>query len=361
MKHRVSIKDIAEVAGVSAPTVSRALQGNGRMSETTRHHILTVAQQLGYTPSLVARGLVTQRSHCIGLVVTTFADPFHSEVAQGIEEEAQRHNFSIFLASTNIDPEREVKIVQSLQGRQVDGVIVSSSRVGSRYAYLLQDSGIPLVLVNTHRMSTTPDGAQQWSALVDAGRWAKDAENDKIHSVYHDDYRGGRLLMEHLVARGYRRIAYIGDARGGRPSAERQRAWLDVMHEAGLQPGLAVNGPLGRLEGGVSAVEQLLGAAQRYWGRPPEAICCYNDMMAIGALSALTRNGFKIPDDVAVTGFDDVDVAAFTVPPLTTLHQPRREMGTQAMQVLLNLINQPPQNQPRETVMLGQLVVRGST
>jgi LacI family repressor for deo operon, udp, cdd, tsx, nupC, and nupG len=349
MKHRISIKDIAEVAGVSAPTVSRALQGNGRMSESTRHHILTVAQQLGYTPSLVARGLVTQRSHCIGLVVTTFADPFHSEVAQGVEEEAQRHNFSLFLASTNTDPEREVKVVHSFQGRQVDGVIVSSSRVGNRYADLLQDSGIPLVLINTHIRPTS------------TSRWVKGVANANIHAVAHDDYQGGRLLMEHLIARGYRRIAYIGDERGGQATIERRRAWFQVMQEAGFQPAVAVNGPVGRLEGGVSAVEQLLSAAQHHWGEPPEAICCYNDMMAIGVLSVLTRYGFKIPEDIAVTGFDDVDVAAFTVPPLTTLHQPRREMGACAMRVLLDLINKTPGKPPQTTVMVGKLIVRGST
>lgn len=349
MKQRISIKDIAEVAGVSAPTVSRALQGNGRVSETTRHHILSVAQQLGYTPSLVARGLVTQRSHCVGLVVTTFADPFHSEVAQGVEEEARRHDFSLFLASTDVDPEREVKVVHSFQGRQVDGIIVSSSRVGNRYADLLQASGIPLVLINPHIMPTA------------SIRRVTHVENDNIHAVYHDDYGGGRLLVEHLLTRGYRRIAYIGDARGGRITVERQRAWCDVLQEAGLEAIVTVNGPMGRLEDGVSAVEQLLHKAQIHWGRPPEAICCYNDMMAIGVLSVLTRYGFKIPDDVAVTGFDDIDVAAFTVPPLTTLHQPRREMGGQAMCILLNLINKQQNHQPRATVMLGDLVVRGST
>ena len=337
MKHRVSIKDIAEVAGVSAPTVSRALQGNGRMRERTRHHILTVAQQLGYMPSLVARGLVTQRSHCVGLVVTTFADPFHSEVAQGVEEEAQRHDFSLFLASTDIDPAREVKVVQSFQGRQVDGVIVSSSRVGKRYAHLLQDSGIPLVLINTH------------------------VDHDHMHAVYHDDYRGGRRLMEHLLSRGYRRIAYLGDARGGRITVERRRAWQDVLTEAGLAATVTMDGPTGRIEGGVTAGEHLLAVAHAHWGKPPEAICCYNDLMAIGVLSVLARHGLKIPDDVAVTGFDDLDVAAFTAPPLTTLHQPRRAMGAQAMRVLLHLINNQQEHQPRETVMLGDLVIRGST
>lgn len=228
-------------------------------------------------------------------------------------------------------------MVQSFQGRQVDGVIVSSSRVGKRYAHLLQDSGIPLVLINTH------------------------VDHDHMHAVYHDDYRGGRRLMEHLLSRGYRRIAYLGDARGGRITLERRRAWHDVLTEAGLAATVTMDGPTGRIEGGVTAGEHLLAVAHAHWGKPPEAICCYNDLMAIGVLSVLARHGLKIPDDVAVTGFDDLDVAAFTAPPLTTLHQPRREMGAQAMRVLLHLINNQQEQQPRETVMLGDLIIRGST
>ncbi|MEZ4731238.1 MAG: substrate-binding domain-containing protein [Caldilineaceae bacterium] len=167
--------------------------------------------------------------------------------------------------------------------------------------------------------------------------------------------------MEHLIGRGYRRIAYIGDAQGGRITAERRRAWGDVLHEAGIEPVVAVNGRMGHWEGGAHAVEALLQMAQSTWGMPPEAIYCYNDMMAIGAISVLTRRGFQIPNDIAVTGFDDIEVAAFTVPPLTTLRQPRRAMGAQAMRILLKLINQQQDQQPHATVLLGDLIVRGST
>ncbi|MEZ4673301.1 MAG: substrate-binding domain-containing protein [Caldilineaceae bacterium] len=150
-------------------------------------------------------------------------------MAQGVEEEATRHGYSIFLASTATDPEREVEVVRGLQGRQVDGIIVSSSSIGNRYADLLQDSGIPLVLVNT---------------LV---------EGDNIHSIYHDDYQGARRLMTHLVDRGYRRIAYIGDGRGGRSNRARQQAWRDVLQEVGLPEQPAVVSPMGHLQGGVAA------------------------------------------------------------------------------------------------------------
>lgn len=374
MKQRVSIKDIAEVAGVSAPTVSRALQRRGRVSAATREQIIAVAQELGYTPSLVARGLVTQRSYTVGLVVTSFTDPFHSQIAQGVEEEATRHGYSIVLANSgfpelgsaaptddtvpgdtaqvaNLDHaatlDREVAVVRNLQGHQVDGIIISSSHVGDRYADLLQESGIPLVLVNT---------------LV---------EGENIHSIYHDDYAGGRLLMDHLLDRGYRRIGYIGDGQGGRANSARRAAWCDALTEAELSEQLAIIDPVGQLAGGVAATEKLLADAEKCWQAPPDALYCYNDVMAIGALSALNRAGLTVPDDIAVTGFDDIDVAAFTIPPLTTLHQPRREMGTAAMRTLITLIEQriaqdrdnlpPGSNGTQTTKMLGELMIRGSS
>ncbi len=336
-KKRISIKDIAKLAGVSSPTVSRALHGDGRMSSATRNRIVQLANEIGYTPSLVARGLVTQRSHCVGLVVPTFADPFHSEVAQGIEEEARRHHYSLFLASTGVDPARELAVVRTMHGRQVDGIIVSASRVGNQYADLLRDTGIPIVLINAH------------------------VAGDNFHSIYHDDYKGGCQLVDHLIERGYRRIAYIGNERGGQIDVERRRAWVDTLHAARLPAALAVNGPNGRLQGGSIAAEQLLPQAQGLWGVPPQAIYCYNDTMAIGAMAILRQQGLRIPTDVALTGFDDIDVAAFLEPPLTTLRQPRHKMGVEAMKALLTLINEESNPvPPQATMMQGELIIRSS-
>ncbi|NJN84893.1 MAG: LacI family transcriptional regulator [Caldilineaceae bacterium] len=337
-KKRISIKDIADAAGVSHPTVSRALRGEGRMSGQTRSRIVALAQEMGYTPSLVARGLVTQRSHSVGLVVTSFVDPFHSEVAQGVEDEARRRGYSLFLASTGVDALRELEVVDDFQGRQVDGIIVSSSRVGNQYRGLLKEIGIPIVLINTH------------------------ADGENVHSIYHDDYHGGRQLMQHLLDRGYRRIAYLGNRRAGRADSERERAWVDAMHAVELDPALTVKGPNGRLHGGAAGAELLLRQANDLWNSPPEAIYCYNDTVAIGAASVLRRNGLRVPSDVALTGFDDIDVAAYVDPPLTTLHQPRTEMGALAMRLMLALLDDnrhPPVNQT--TILQGTLVVRESS
>ena len=337
-KQRISIKDIAEKAGVSAPTVSRALNGSGRVSEATRSQIQRLAEQLGYTPSLVARGLVTKRTNSIGVVVTNFADPFHSAIVQGIEAEAQQHDYSLFLASTPIDPDREVEVVRSLQGRQVDGILVSASRVGNRYVDLLQDTGIPLVLINTHVAS------------------------ENIHAVYHDDHQGMRQVVGHLLDRGYRRIVYVGMALGGRADQERKRAWQDLLSEQGLASQTWVNGPDSRMEGGMAAVNELLVAYKAAAQSPPDAICCYNDLMAIGVLAALRQHGLRTPADVAVTGFDDLEMAAYVEPPLTTLRQPRHELGVLAMRTLLTIIDDPNEVvTPHNLALRGELIVRQTT
>ncbi len=337
-KKRVSIKDIAQLAGVSHPTVSRALRGEGRMAEKTRSRIRTIASELGYSPSMIARGLVSKRSYTVGLVINNLADPFNSEVAEGLEHEALRNNYSILLATATLDPDREFEVVRHFQSRQVDGIIVSSSMVGNRYAALLQETGIPIVLINTQ------------------------AEGDNMHAVLHDDYGGMCKVVKHLIGRGYQRIAHIGNADGGKTLDERRQAWQDTLTAAGLEPELFVIGSNGRFEGGVEGTQKLLPAADQLWGRPPDAICCYNDTMATGALTVLHNRGHRIPDEIAITGFDDVEFAAYLEPPLTSLRQPRRQMGESAMRLILELIGSKDPAARREQMILpGELVVRRST
>lgn len=335
---RVSIKDIARVAGVSHPTVSRALRGQGRMSDVTRERIIAIAQEMGYTPSLVARGLVTQRSHLIGLIVTQFSDPFNTEVAEGIEDEALRHGYTLFLASTRgVDPEREVQVVREMQGRQVDGIIVSSSRVGSRYADLLDEIGIPIVLINNH------------------------AGGANVHGIYHDDYHGARQMVDHLLAQGRQHIAFLGNGRAGRAQSERQRGWSDAMLTAGSLIDVIAFGSNGRMAGGAEGAQKLLALADLRWSHAPDAICCYNDAMAIGAMKVLRRQGLRIPEDVAITGFDDIEMAAYVCPPLTTFHQPRYEMGVESMKIMLQALEGGHKSeQPVNIVMHGELVARES-
>lgn len=337
-KKRVSIKDIAEIAGVSHPTVSRALRGQGRMSVETRARIVSLAEELGYTPSLVARGLVTQRSYSIGLVVPTFINMFNSAVAQGIEQEARKQRYSLFLACTDTDPERELEVIQSFMGRQVDGIIVASGRVGDAYAQISSETGVPIVLINVN------------------------APNTKIHAVYHDDYAGACSVVNYLIKQGRSRIAYLGAANEGRSHADRRKAWIDTMREAHLEAEVEVDAGDGDIDGGVLGCQKLLAAASRRWNTYPDAICCFNDMTAIGAMSVLRRRKLRIPDSVAITGFDDIELAAVTDPPMTTVRQPLLDMGYKAMTTLVRLMD-PNSSTPADpviTYMPGELIVRES-
>ncbi len=335
-RKRVSIKDIAEAAGVSHPTVSRALRGQGRMSDETRTRIVEIAQELGYTPSLVARGLVTQQSFTIGLVVTNFADPFYSGLAQGLEAEARKHKYSLFLASTENDPEQEMEVARSFHGRQVDGIVVASSRMGNRYAELLEETGIPIVMVNTH------------------------AESSKLHAVYHDDYGGARMVAEYLLTQGHKRIAFLGNQRAGRAQTERHRGWHDAMAGAGRTIEVLAFGATGRFSGGIDGAEAVLAQGATRWNAPPDAVCCYNDTMAIGLMWALRQRGFRIPEEIAITGFDDIDVATYLYPGLTTLRQPRFQLGAEAMRILLRVIKEQNSGPPLSITLAGELVIRES-
>ncbi|MBW7886522.1 MAG: substrate-binding domain-containing protein, partial [Caldilineaceae bacterium] len=166
----------------------------------------------------------------------------------------------------------------------------------------------------------------------------------------------------HLLAQGYQRIAYLGNSRAGLANTERLRGFQETMRGAGVAPEVIVHGPNGRLAGGTNGADLLLATARRIWGALPDAIMCYNDLTAIGALHVLHGHGLRVPADVAVTGFDDIDISAYVQPPLTTWHQPRYELGVEAMRMLLALLDRKRSAKPPRIVTLnGSLVVRGSS
>jgi DNA-binding LacI/PurR family transcriptional regulator len=326
-----SIKDIARLARVSHPTVSRALQNSPLVNAKTAAKIRKIADEAGYRPSAVARGLVTRRTRTIGLVVTSVSDPFAAEVTLGIEQAANEHGYSVYLANSNAEPERERRMVQAFAEQRVDGIIVTSSRVGALYLPLLAEMMVPIVLLNDQY------------------------PGEFVHSVLIENVRGTRAAAEHLIELGHRRIAYVGDHSGYRSDTERLSGYNAALTTAGIafDPGLAVAGD-GRPEAAIEAVKRLLAL-----DHPPTAICCYNDMTALGAMRAIHARGLSIPGDVSITGFDDLFFASYLQPPLTTVRQPMRRMGEMAMQNLLKLMS------GEESVALtrveSKLIVREST
>ncbi len=326
-----SIKDIARLARVSHPTVSRALQNSPLVNVKTAENIRRIAKEAGYRPSAVARGLVNRRTRTIGLVVTTIADPFTSEVVSGIEPTANDHGYCVFLADSNADPDREKKIVQSFAEQRVDGIIVTSSRVGALYLPLFSQMQVPIVLVND----------QHPGAFV--------------HSVMIANQEGSRMVAGHLVDLGHRRIAYIGDQFGYQSDTERFAGYRGALDAARIPfvPELAVHGD-GKPEAALRAMDRLLALAT-----PPTAVCCYNDMTALGAMRSIRMHGLRVPEDISVAGFDDLFLASYTQPPLTTVRQPMRRMGQLAMENLIKLMT--GQESVVRIKVKPELVVREST
>ena len=326
----VSIKDIARTAGVSHSTVSRALRDSPLISSETKARIQRLADEMGYAPSALGRGLVTRRSGTVGLVVTTIADPFVAEIVRGIEETALTVQYNAILCNSNSEPERELKTVRALREKRVDAVIVTSSRLGSLYLAHLREIGVPIVLINNQR-----DGAY-------------------THSVLIDDLRGGELAGEYLASLGHREIAYVTGPIWAHASGKRLEGCRRALQRHGLSlPTERVLVGNGRPDGGVEAAEEILRRSL-----PVTAVFCYNDQTALGLLSALHRAGRQVPEDLSVIGYDDVAMAAYLVPPLTTIAQPTYALGRRAMEMALALIE--GDENVRDVVLTPTLVKRES-
>lgn len=327
----ISIKDIARMANVSHSTVSRALQHSPLINHETAEKIRRIATESGYRASAVARSLVMRHTRTIGTVVTTIADPFAAGVVAGIEDAANDHGFSVFLANSNADPEREVRVVRSFEERRVDGIIVTSSRAGAVYTPMIEQLRVPIVLLNNQHPS------------------------EFVHSVMIANTEASFEATQYLVKLGHRRIAYLGDQFGGQSDSERFAGYRRALDAADIPflPELMVHGN-GKAEGGAPAMAQLLALPQ-----PPTAVFCYNDMTALGALLQIRNRGLRVPQDISLIGFDDLYLAQYTEPPLTTVRQPMRQMGRLAMETLLQLLSGSESVQ--STKVPGELIIREST
>ena len=333
----VSIKDIAKAAGVSHPTVSRALSDSPLVNVDTKLRIQRLAREMSYSPDALARSLVSGYSRLLGVVVTTIADPFIAEVVQGIEDAAHTQGYTVLLCNSHSDPEREISAVETLRSRRVDGLIVTSSRLGALYLDHLERLGVPVVLVNNHNARS--------------GRYT--------YSVSVDNRQGGRLAAEHLVQLGHRRIAYVTGPADHSDDQDRLAGYRQTLEQSGIpfDPDLVVTGT-GRAGGGGRAVGALMSLSQR-----PTAVFCYNDMTAIGLIRAAEAAGCSVPADLAVVGFDDIPFASYVRPTLTTIAQKKAEMGCWAVEMVLSLIDSPnaDADQFSDLAVEGQLIVRKST
>jgi len=264
--------------------------------------VLHAAAELDYRPSGPARALKLRRSRTLGLLVTDIENPYFPEIVRAVEDAAHERGFAVLLCNATDDPRRELAYINLLLERRVDGIIVAASRVGARHAALLERAPVPVVLINS------------------------EAPRSSLPAITSDNRAGGRQAAEHLINLGHRLIGHITAPRTNAAAAARLLGVRDAMRSAGMDPDqLAVAEGDGHVAGGERAMWELLGRTLA-----PTAVFYYNDLTAIGAIRAVARSGRSVPKDISLVGFDDIELAQWTDPPLTTIAQPKQEMGAWA-------------------------------
>ncbi len=327
----VSIYDIAKRAGVSASTVSRALEDHPRIGAATKQRINELAREMNYVPSTVAKSLASNKTWTIGMVLATISDPFMGRVIEGVEHAAIEAGFNVFVSTSQNDRQQELAAIKMLQKRRVDGIIVIASHLFNQYPRFFDQSKVPIIVINEQK------------------------PGNNMHFVAVDDGQAARTAVEHLIALGHQRIGYVGVTNRPKSNQFRLQGYLTALETAGLEldPALIFtsNAIAEHIKRGESSLASLLEAGAT-------AVFCYNDTTAIGLLAACYRHGISVPEQLSIIGFDDIDMAMYTIPPLSTIRQPRFELGQRAMQMAIELIDgHTPENQ----ILTGELVVRQTT
>lgn len=328
MPSRATIDDVAARSGVSTATVSRVLSGSVPARPETRERVLTAARELDYRPSGVARALKRRETRTLGLLVTDITNPFYPQVVRAVEAAAHERGYGIVLANGGDDAARELEHLDLLIERRVDGIVIISSRMTRRHAERLHRTAVPVVLVND-----TVSGSG-------------------LPTVTTAHRRGARMATEHLIELGHRQIGHIGAPADQAAAGQRRQGVRDAMRAAGLGEPLVAIGD-GGVAGGSQAAEALIGEGVT-------GIVAYNDLTAIGALRALRRAECAVPGQVSLIGFDDIEMAAWTEPPLTTIRQPKEALGRWAVNRLLDDVG-VGRREPERASLMPTLVVRGST
>lgn len=331
----VSIRDVARLAGVSVGTVSNVLNRPEVVAATTREKVGAAVEKLGFVRNESARQLRAGRSRMIGLLVLDAANPFFTDIARGVEDVADAAGSQVVLGNSSEDTDREAKYLRLFEETRVQGLLISPVRAETPRLARLRERGIPVVLVDRE------------SELADRC------------SVSVDDVRGGRIAVDHLIEIGHRHIAVVGGPAGIRQVAERRAGAADAVRGADTPARMdLVDTAALTIAGGRDAGANLAAAPA---GQRPTAVFALNDLIALGLLQALTRHGLKVPQDVAIIGYDDIDFAAAAAIPLSSVRQPREDLGRHAAKLLLEEIESPDTHQHQRLVFEPELVVRDST
>jgi DNA-binding LacI/PurR family transcriptional regulator len=329
----ITIKDVARESGVNTSTVSRALNNGYGVKPETRKHVLAIATRLNYRTNRIARGLVTGRSHSLALVLSDIRNPFFAEVARGAEDAARRAQCDLILCNSDLNADKQMQYVWSLREKCVDGILMNSvSALNREQQAQLATCGVPVVLLN------------------------RTASNRTFSTVRADNELGGILAAQYLLNLGHRNIAHITGPQHHGNLSDRTRGFVRTLRtaKAPVQP-VVLHGDF-NFGGGTELTRKLL---DKYPGIT--AIFAGNDVMAFGVIRVALERGVRIPDDLSLIGFDNIEFSSIIHPPLTTIHQPKYEMGEAAVEILLRLARNDKDKQTPEHRLLGvELIERQS-
>jgi LacI family transcriptional regulator len=327
----VTLEQVANAAGVSIPTASRALHGTYPVAKSTKQRVLQAAENLCYRPNIVARSLRTEQTYTIGIVVDDVASPFSPVIIRGIQDYLQQHDYFSIIVNTDRNPHIETKALHDLVSRSIDGIILVESYLRGANP-TLDLANKPYIFV--HRLFS--GGAP--------------------NSVTVDESFGAHLAMEHLISLGHRRIAHISGPEGWYATATRLAAYREALAQQALDydPQLVREGDWG-MESGLAATRAFLSLPEK-----PTAIFAANDTMAFGALHAVQEAGLRVPHEIAVVGYDDQQIARLSWPSITTVTLPCYDMGLASARLLIGLLD--GQGLPAQPIRVrGNLMVRQSS
>lgn len=327
-----NIRAVSKMAGVSVATVSRALSTPDVVSAETREKVLKAVRETGYKPNMMARNFRSKKTYSIMVLVPDLSNPFFAMVISGIQQAAKARGYSVVLGNTMGDAETERELAHQLHTNQTDGII----QLSSRFPLAPEDctEGVMPAVINC----------------------CECVDDDSMPTVTLDNVGASRAMTEHLIKLGHRHIAVISGPAASPLTAARLAGYRQALEDAGLvfEAGLVTEGDYS-LASGAAAAGVLLAASNR-----PSAIVCFNDEMAIGAMHEIRKAGLTVPDDISVTGFDNLSFAAYTDPPLTTISQPTEAFGTEAVSLLLDILDGGSDG-IRHLTLPYELVVRAST
>jgi LacI family transcriptional regulator len=331
-----SIRDVATKAGVSVGTVSNVLNRPAVVAPATRARVEEAIAALGFVRNESARQLRAGRSRTLGLVVLDVANPFFTDIARGVEEAVAAEGLAVVLCDSAERTDRERRYLELLEEQRVQGILITPVEGVGEQLRQLRRRGIPVVLVD---------------------RWAS---TRSFCSVSVDDVYGGELAATHLVGQGHTRIAFVGGPLGIKQVSDRHEGMRGVLDAAGLpESGLVrVETPALNFSSGRAAGAQI---AELPSGRRPTAAFCANDLVALGVLQEMTRRQLRVPTDIAIVGYDDIDFAAAAAVPLSSVRQPRDELGRAAAELLIEETSGVRRHSHRQLVFEPDLVVRASS